>query len=107
MRKWKKNILVCITTLLVCVLLAEVSVRLVAPQALWDECDKSHPDWPRPMIISDEILGWKTKPYWRGCTYQPDTNERIHIKTNSKGMLTDKQFNYNKTERLSFWCDWL
>ncbi len=95
-RSWIKNVGVFCIALLACFVVVELGFRVFAPQALFDNCNKKHPDWPRPMIISDETLGWTMKPNGEWCLYQPDTNKKITIKTNSKGMRGTQEYTVEK-----------
>ncbi len=98
MKKVYTNLIVLVLSLFVVLFILEIGTRLVAPQPLFDECDKRHPDWPRPMIISDDLLGHKMKANGTWCLYQPDTAEKITIHTNSKGMRSSTEYNTTKPE---------
>ncbi len=98
MKQVYRNLGVLLISIIVCLLLVEVGFRVVAPQALFDECDRNHPDWPRPMIISDTLLGHTPKASGSWCVYQPDTHEKIMIETNSKGLRGKIEYEYKKPD---------
>ncbi len=95
-REWIINILFCLGVIFILILLFEIGFRIFYPQPLYDECDPRHPAWPRPMMISDPLLGHVAKPNGRWCLYQPDTNKKITVTTNSKGQRTLKEHTYQK-----------
>jgi hypothetical protein len=94
----KKKVLFSCIILVILAASIEVSFKLFSSQQLYDKCDRNHPDWPRPMTLSDDLLGWKTKPNWTGCFYQHDTNKKVTITINSKGLRTTKEFTHIKPE---------
>lgn len=78
------------------VILLEIGFRLFYPQALYDECDPRNPNGPSSRVMPDPLLGHTTKPNGTWCLYQPDTNKKIIIHTNSKGLRGTTEYNYTK-----------
>ncbi|MDO8642678.1 MAG: hypothetical protein Q7R76_03775 [Candidatus Woesearchaeota archaeon] len=91
-----KNSFLFLISLVVCLVMVEVGFRLFYPQPLFDECNPDHPDWPHPLFISDALLGHVPRQNGTWCLHQPDTNKKIIIHTNNKGLRANREFNYTK-----------
>ncbi len=93
-----KNVLTFCISLVACLLLIEMGFRILAPQPLFDDCNPDHPNWPHPLFISDVLLGHVPRQNGTWCLHQPDTNKKIIIHTNNKGLRANREFNYTKSD---------
>ncbi len=95
-RQWAINTALFLIILIVMLLLGEIYFRIFYTQALYDECDLRNPDGPTSRVMPDKLFGHITKPNGTWCLYQPDTNKKIIIHTNSKGLRGITEYNYTK-----------
>ncbi len=95
----KKNLILLIISIISTIILIEISLRIVSPQKLYDEClDPFHPNGNGVDIVLSDYAAWVNKPNYTRCMYQPDTNKKVYLKYNSKGLRLDKEINYTKNK---------
>lgn len=99
MKEIKKNLLLLILSLIFTIILLEISLRLFFPQKLYNEClDQYHPKGNGTDIVLSDTSAWINKPNYTRCMYQPDTNKKVYLEYNSKGLRLDKEIDYTKPQ---------
>ncbi|MAH49401.1 hypothetical protein CMI37_26495 [Candidatus Pacearchaeota archaeon] len=83
-KELKKNLILLAVTILVVLVILEISLRLFYPQKIYNECYEPSPKDPSTWEIElDSKIGWVLRPDYSACRYQPDTNKIIYKTHNS------------------------
>lgn len=97
-----KNIILFLGVIILCLILAEVFIRLFAPQPVYQDYRNMSP----PIFTESDTLPWELKPNAEGLLISPYGEFTNYVRINKAGMRSPELLNKtNKIKRLLFLGD--
>jgi len=92
-----KNIGLLLVSVIVCLIILEVIMRLFNPITPFDKYDKYHPDF-QAQFEPDPVFGWSPKKNYHWFSYD-EPGKLVEYTHNSQGIRGDKEYSLDKRDK--------